>query len=331
MTKQAPKIETIHASRWYGQVIAVNDLSLQISAGIVGLLGPNGAGKSTLMKMMVGQLRPLKGEVKVLGEQVHGNRALMRKIGYCPEHEGLYEDLTGLEFVSAMNQLHGLDAADARKRAEETLARLDLDGAMHRRMGEYSKGMRQRAKLAQALSHEPEVIFLDEPLTGCDPLARVKVLEVIKQLGGRGVCVVVSSHVLYEIEAITSEILLIHKGNVIAEGDIYQVRALIDKHPHQVRVECDKPRELARALVDAEHVVSLHFDGGAVTLETREPDKLYPAIPKAARAASTTIASLTSPDNNLQSVFHYLTADDEPVGAAKLKPPRTQPQAKGAA
>ncbi len=320
-------VETLHASRWYGQVIAVNDLSLEIGAGIVGLLGPNGAGKSTLMKMMVGQLRPLKGEVKVLGERVFGNPKLMRKVGYCPEHESLYEDLTGLEFVTAMNQLHGYAAADARKRAEETLARLDLADAQHRRLAEYSKGMRQRAKLAQALSHEPEVIFLDEPLTGCDPLARVKVLEVIKELRGKGACVVVSSHVLYEIEAITSEILLIHKGNVIAEGDIYQVRALIDKHPHQVRVECDRPRELARALVSAEHVVSLHFDASAVTLETRDPDQLYPAIPKAARAAQTTIVSLTSPDNNLQSVFHYLTADDEPAGAAR-KPRAT---AKGAA
>jgi ABC-2 type transport system ATP-binding protein len=216
------------------------------------------------------------------------------------------------------------------KRATATLERLDLASAMHRRLAEYSKGMRQRAKLAQALSHDPEVIFLDEPLTGCDPMARVKILEVIKELGKRGVCVVVSSHVLYEIEAITSEILLIHKGNVIAEGDIYQVRALIDKHPHQVRVECDRPRALAAALIGAEHVVSLHFDEGAVTLETREPDRLYPAIPKAAREAGTTIAALTSPDNNLQSVFHYLTADDEPAGAAKLKPRAAQKE-KGAA
>ncbi|HZS38223.1 MAG TPA: ABC transporter ATP-binding protein, partial [Polyangia bacterium] len=152
--KKTPMIQTVHASRWYGQVIAVNDLSLEIGAGIVGLLGPNGAGKSTLMKMMVGQLRPLKGQVNVLGEAIYGNRKLMRKIGYCPEHESLYEDLTGLEFVTAMNQLHGIDRADAEKRAAATLARLDLESAMHRRLGEYSKGMRQRAKLAQALAHD---------------------------------------------------------------------------------------------------------------------------------------------------------------------------------
>jgi ABC-2 type transport system ATP-binding protein len=311
-----PMIETVHAARWYGQTIAINDLTLSLGPGITGLLGPNGAGKSTLMKLFTGQLRPSKGEVKVLGERVWGNRALLRHIGYCPEHEGTYEDLTGLELVTFLTQLHGFSASDARKRAEEMLARLDLADAMHRRLAEYSKGMRQRAKLAQAMAHDPKVLFLDEPLTGCDPLARVKVLEVVRQLGERGCCVVVSSHVLFEIETLTSQILLINKGKVIAEGDLYAVRELIDRHPHQVRVECDRPRELGRALIDAEHVLKLGFDGQAVVIETREPDKLYPAVPEAARRAGVTIVSLTSPDNNLQSVFRYLTEERQHPGAA---------------
>jgi len=308
-------IETSHVARWYGQVIAVNDLSLKIEKGIVGLLGPNGAGKSSLMKILVGQLRPHKGDVRVLGEKPWGNPPLLRRIGWCPEHEGNYEELTGLEFVIAMNRLHGFSDAESVKRARDMFERLDLAGAMNRRIGEYSKGMRQRAKLAQSMAHDPEVLFLDEPLTGCDPLARVRVLDVVRDLAKRGTTVVVSSHVLHEIEALTSQILLMHKGRVIAEGDVYAVRALIDKHPHQVRVECDRPRELARALVGADHVARVSFEAGAVIVETRDPDRCYPAIPEAAREAKVSITALTSPDNNLASVFKYLT-EEKPTGAA---------------
>jgi len=179
-------IEAEHAARWYGQTIAVNDVTLALGPGITGLLGPNGAGKSTLMKLFTGQLRPSKGEVKVLGEHVFGHRQVMRQIGYCPEHEGTYEDLTGLEFVTWLTRLHGFDANQAKERAEAMLEKLDLADAMHRRLGEYSKGMRQRAKLAQAMAHDPKVLFLDEPLTGCDPLARANVLEVVKELGQKG-------------------------------------------------------------------------------------------------------------------------------------------------
>jgi ABC-2 type transport system ATP-binding protein len=308
-------IETNHIARWYGQVIAVNDLSLKIEKGIVGLLGPNGAGKSSLMKILVGQLRPHKGEVKVLGEKPWGNPPLLRRIGWCPEHEGNYEELTGLEFVIAMNRLHGFSDGESVKRARDMLERLDLAGAMNRRIGEYSKGMRQRTKLAQSMAHDPEVLFLDEPLTGCDPIARVRVLDVVRDLAKRGTTVVVSSHVLHEIEALTSQILLMHKGRVIAEGDVYAVRALIDKHPHQVRVECDRPRELARALVGGDHVARISFEAGALIVETRDPDRCYPAIPEAAREAKVSITALTSPDNNLASVFKYLT-EEKPTGAA---------------
>ena len=300
-------IECEHAAKWYGQIIAVNDVSLRVSAGVTGLLGPNGAGKSTLLKMMVGQLRPSKGVVRVLGESVWGNRALMRRVGYCPEHEGTYEELTGLEMVTALTELHGFSHADARARAEKQFAVVDLTEAMHRRLGEYSKGMRQRAKLAQALAHDPEVIFLDEPLTGCDPLARVRILEVIAGLAREGRCVLVSSHVLHEIETMTSQILLIHKGQLRAEGDVHQIRALIDAHPHKVRVECDQPRALAERLVTQEHVVALSLDSDALTIDTRAPDRLYPAIPEAARAAGVYIRALTSPDDNMAAVFKYLT------------------------
>jgi ABC-2 type transport system ATP-binding protein len=300
-------IECEHAAKWYGAIIAVNDVSLSVPAGVTGLLGPNGAGKSTLLKMMVGQLRPSKGSVKVLGEPVWGNRALMRRIGYCPEHEGTYDDLTGLEMVTMLTELHGFSRDESKARAEKMFGVVDLVESMHRRLGEYSKGMRQRTKLAQALAHDPEVIFLDEPLTGCDPMARVRIIEVIAGLAREGRCVVVSSHVLHEIETMTSQILLIHKGQLRAEGDVHQIRALIDAHPHKVRVECDKPRALAEKLVLQEPVAGVSVDGEALVIDTRMPDRLYPAIPEAARAAGVYIRALTSPDDNMAAVFKYLT------------------------
>jgi ABC-2 type transport system ATP-binding protein len=310
-----PALQTVAASKWYGQVIAVNDVSLSVPGGVVGLLGPNGAGKSTLLKLLVGLLRPSRGEVRVLGQRAWDNPPLYRRIGYCPEHEGTYEDLTALELVTALTELHGYPYIDARRRAEAVLDELDLAGDMHRRLAEFSKGMRQRAKLAQALAHEPEVLFLDEPLTGCDPLARVRVIEALRARARAGCCLLVSSHVLHEIEALTANILLIDHGQVLAEGDLYQIRALIDAHPHQVRVECDRPRQLGCALATAAHVVRLQFEDGAVVIETREPDRLYSAIPEAARAAGTLVTALTSPDNNLQSVFRYLTAPKSRDGA----------------
>ena len=300
-------LETVKATKWYGEVIAVNEMSLEVQGGIVGLLGPNGAGKSTLLKLLVGQLKPSRGEVKVLGESVFGNQPLFRKIGYCPEHESLWEELTAVELVGSLTELHGL--SDWKKRAESALEEVGLADAMNRRVAEFSKGMRQRVKLAQAFAHDPEVVFLDEPLTGCDPIARVKVLEVIKKRAEKGACILVSSHVLHEIETLTNNILLIHRGRALAEGDLYKLRELIDSHPHKVRVECERPRDLAKLLVGGEHVVSVHFESGAVILETREPDKLYDAIPEVAKSMH--ITSLTSPDNNLASVFRYLTDERE--------------------
>jgi ABC-2 type transport system ATP-binding protein len=302
-------IETRRAAKWYGQVMAVSDVTLTVEKGITGLLGPNGAGKSTLLKMMVGQLAPSRGEVKLLGERVWGNPPLLRRIGYCPEHEGAWDELTAREAVTALTELHGIARADAGERADRVLRELDLGAALDRRLGEFSKGMRQRVKIAQALAHDPEVLFLDEPLTGCDPLARVKVLEVIRARAERGCSVILSSHVLHEIEALTTQILLMHKGKVLAEGDIYQIRELIDRHPHKVRVECDRPRQLGEALACADHVLALAFERDALTVETRDPDRCYPAIPDAARAAGVTIRALTSPDNNLAAVFRYLTEE----------------------
>lgn len=303
--------------KWYGKVVGINDFTVSIPTGITGLLGPNGAGKSTFIKLIMGALRPSRGSIKVMGQPVWGNRALLKQVGYCPDHDGVYGDLSATEFVAYLARLGGMGRRQARTRAEEVLERLGLAEARDRPLREYSKGMRQRAKLAQALVHDPDLILLDEPLTGCDPLARVQVTDLIKTLGQEGKTVLVSSHVLHEIEAMTSEIVLIYRGQVLAEGNIYRIREMIDKHPHKILVGCDDPRTLAGELCGCASVRALEFIGDDTLLvETPEPDACYPLIPARAMARGIKVRSLTSPDNNLQAVFEYLTEGRGPEGAA---------------
>ena len=304
----ATPIALAEASKYYGDVLGISDVTLTVSGGIVGLLGPNGAGKSTLMKLVAGLLRPTRGTVALYGKSTWEDPESRRRLGYCPEHEGTYEELTGLELVTVMAELAGVPRRDSRRRAEAALVAVSMQDAMKRRIGGYSKGMRQRTKLAQALAHDPDVLLLDEPLTGCDPLARGHIVERIKALGAAGKTVLLSSHVLHEIESLTREVIVIHRGRVLAEGDVYRLRDLIDEHPHRVRVECDRPRELARLLVAAEHVTRIEIDESTVEIETRTPDRLYDEIPRAARGAGIKITSLVSPDNNIQAVFEYLTS-----------------------
>ncbi|MCC6747672.1 MAG: ABC transporter ATP-binding protein [Deltaproteobacteria bacterium] len=311
-------VTTEHLSKWYGKVVGINDFTVTISPGVTGLLGPNGAGKSTFLKLLIGVLRPSKGKLTVLGERVWGNLPLLARIGYCPEHDGVYDDLTGREFVIAMARLSGLVPAEAARRADATLDRLGLMEARHRRLREYSKGMRQRVKLAQSLAHDPDLVLLDEPMTGCDPPTRVQLVKIIKELGAAGKAVIVSSHILHEVEAMTSEILLLYKGQVLAEGNVYRIREMIDRHPHKIEVQCDRPRELASELVTHPEIASVRFDtAGALLLETRDPDGCYPLIPRVALEHGVKIQALTSPDNNLQAVFEYLTRDRGPEGVAR--------------
>lgn len=306
----APPVIAAHElARWYGQVLGVADVTVEVGAGVTGLLGPNGAGKTTFLKLMVGQLRPSRGQLRILGEPVWGNRRLLARIGYCPEHEGNYRELTGLEFVRFMTELQGFSPAAAERQARQAIAEVELSAAGSRRIAGYSKGMRQRLKLAQALAHRPDVLFLDEPLSGCDPLARNHIIGLIRALGAEGRTVIVSSHVLHEVEAMTSDILLIHKGQILAEGNVHDIRGLIDRHPHHIRIECDRPRELGARLLAAPEIASVGIEEGALVVETHQPDACYPAIPRLAREAGIRIAALTSPDDNLQAVFRYLTEE----------------------
>jgi ABC-2 type transport system ATP-binding protein len=298
-------------SKWYGTVAALTDLSMEVRPGVVGLLGPSGAGKSTLIRILCGQSRPTRGAVEVLGQSPWRNPAFLARLGYCPEHEGIYEDLTALEFVTLLTRLSGIAPAAAGQRAEAALARAGLDAPPGKRMGAFSKGMRQRAKLAQALAHDPDVLIMDEPLNGCDPVGRAELIRLIKELGAAGKTVLVSSHVLSEVEAMTSEIRLLFRGQLLAEGNVHRIRDMIDAHPHRIEIECDRPRALGQALIADESVLRVGVADHILTVETRAPDAAYARIAEQALAAGVRVESIQSPDDNLQAVFRYLTEKRE--------------------
>ena len=301
-------IELSGVSRWYGQVIGVNEVSISIPEGVTGLLGPNGAGKSTLLKLITGQIKPSAGTVRVLGEPIWNNPALNARIGFCPEQDAFYDHLTGRQFLTGLLGLHGYDAGERKRRCDAALATVEMGYAADRRLAGYSKGMRQRIKVAQALAHDPQVLFLDEPLNGMDPLGRRQIVRLIREWGEAGKTVVVSSHILHEVESMTQHILLVNQGRIVADGGIQEIRALIDDHPHRILIGCDHPRRLAARLMDHEDVLSVSFstaDGG-VEVATNRPDVFYGRLQRIAEEHEISIDRLHSQDDNLQAVFDYL-------------------------
>jgi ABC-2 type transport system ATP-binding protein len=304
----APVLEFTRASRWYGAVIALNDVSTGIPPGVTGLLGPNGAGKSTFLKLAAGQLQPSQGEVKLLGVPAWGSPEVFHRVGLCPEADAFWENLTGLQFLTALLRFTGYDEAECRRRAEAALHQVALLDAKDRKIGGYSRGMRQRVKLAQALAHEPEVLLLDEPVTGMDPVNRRRVIDLVRRLGREGKTVVVSSHILYEVEAMTKRVLLVHNGRILAEGEVREIRDLLDEHPHTVALRAREPRRLASAVVGWRSVLSVRLqpEGEWLTVETSRPDEFYRGLHQAALEAG--VSEMHSPDENLESVFRYLVA-----------------------
>lgn len=301
-------ISTRRLSLWYGQVIGINDITIDIGPGVLGLLGPNGAGKSTLMKVLTGQLRPSTGTVAIGDQIIWNNPSVMSRVGFVPEQDAFYEDMTGQEFVTYLTRLQGYAAPDATRLALKAIEKVSLTEQKDRRIREYSKGMRQRIKIAQALAHEPEVLFLDEPLAGTDPVGRRHIIDLIRALGDEGKTVLVSSHILHEVEQMTRNIMLINKGRVVADGDIYRIREMIDEHPHTVFVDCTEPRRFAALLAEYEDIVSITFADGGIQVATHDPDACYTRIPKLALESGVSIRRITSPDNNLMAVFRYLVA-----------------------
>ena len=311
----AQPVAFARVSRWYGQVIALNDVTVSVPPGVTGLLGPNGAGKSTFLKLAAGQLRPSQGEVTVLGRPAWGSPEIFHRVGLCPESDAFWEHMTGLQFLMALLRLTGYGEAECRHRAENALHEVALLDAKNRRVGGYSKGMRQRIKLAQASAHEPDVLLFDEPVTGMDPVNRRRVIDLVRRMGREGRTVLVSSHILHEVEAMTRRVLLVNHGRILAEGDVREIRELMDEHPHTVALRARDPRRLAAAIVGWPNVVSLAFgpEGEWLTVQTARPDDFYRQLHQAALESG--VAEMFSPDENLESVFRYLTLR----GAPKLE------------
>jgi ABC-2 type transport system ATP-binding protein len=308
--EMTPVIEFDGVSKWYGNVIGLNKLTLRIPPGVTGLLGPNGAGKSTLLQLATGQLRPSQGTVRVLGHAPWNNPALMRQVGLCPEQDAFYEWMTGLDFVRTCAKLTGMGRRSASAAAEKALATVGMTENMRRAIRGYSKGMRQRTKLAQALVHGPRVLFLDEPFTGTDPVGRHDLIEVIRGLGAAGHTVLVSSHVLHEVQSLTPNIVLLHRGRLVAEGHVRQIRDLIDQHPHRIVLVCDDFRALAAKVVTWDDVEGVKVLGGesALLVETRKPDAFYGRLPALAAGEGVRLREVYSEDDHLEAVFQYLVS-----------------------
>jgi ABC-2 type transport system ATP-binding protein len=307
-TEQPPIVEFRGTSKWYGNVIGVNKLTLGIAAGVTGLLGPNGAGKSTFLQLATGQLRPSQGDVRVLGHRAWNNPPLNRYIGLCPEQDAFYEWMTGRQFIDTCARLGGLSATAAREATARVLDEVGMTEHADRAVGGYSKGMRQRTKMAQALVHDPLVLFLDEPLTGTDPIARRDLIAIIRRFGAEGRSVVLSSHVLHEVEAVTPRVILINRGRLVAEGHVREIRDLIDAHPHRIVLKSENDRALAAKLVAYDDVVGVDLarTEGGILVETRAPDAFYARLPRLALEAGTAIERVESDDDNLDAVFRYL-------------------------
>jgi ABC-2 type transport system ATP-binding protein len=303
-----PVVEFRSVSKWYGQVIGLNNLTLQLPPGVTGLLGPNGSGKSTLLQLATGQLRPSQGEVRVLGHRPWSRPGLNRYVGLCPEQDAFFEWMTGREFLRNCALLGGLGRRGAIEATERALERVGMTEHAGRPIRGYSKGMRQRIKLAQAIIHDPIVLFLDEPLNGTDPVARRELIDAIIEWGRGGRTVLVSSHIFHEVQAVTRSIVLLNRGRLVAQGDVRQIRDLIDEHPHRIVLRSPRARDLAARLVRDDDVVGVELkrDNGAILVETRRPDRFYARLVDVALDGDTPIDEVYSDDDNLEAVFKYL-------------------------
>lgn len=295
-------------SKWYGNILGVSEISVQITPGIQGLLGPNGAGKSTFLKIASGQLRQNLGTIKIFGEPIYNNHQLFHRIGFCPEYDCYYKEVTGWEFMTFKARLHGLKGQAAKDAAGEALERVGMTENAKKLISAFSLGMRQRLKVASAILHNPDLLILDEPLRGIDPLWRVKIIKLIKDFEKAGKTVIVSSHILPEIEAMTNNITLIHQGKIFAHGDIQEIRNLIDTHPHQVSLKCNNPRLAAEKLVGGDFVLKVHLNDSEnnVVIETNNREKFFDTLMKLVVDTGLDVEEMTSPDDNLQAVFDYL-------------------------
>lgn len=301
-------------SKFYGEILGVNRVNLSIPPGITSLVGPNGSGKTTLMNLMTGLVKPSRGRIQVLGYRTDAPEDLFKVVGYSTQFDAFPKGLTGFQFVYSYLRLTGREPAAAAELAWRAIEQVNLVDAANRNIAAYSKGMRQRIRLAQALSHEPRVLVLDEPLNGLDPLARSEMIALFRARAQQGCYVIISSHILHEVDVISDQVILLSNGYVVAEGQIHSVRNEIQEHPTQILIRCDRPRDLAAKMLESEHTIEvcIHNDGRGLLLKTRDADHFYLALNEIA-LSGIDIESVAPADDDVLSVYEYLIGNEEAV------------------
>lgn len=293
-------------SKWYGPVIGLNDVTLDIQPGITGLVGHNGAGKSTLIKLLTGQLRPTLGQVRIRGRHAW-SAAAKRHIGYCPDIDAFFEEMSGRAFVRTMAKLHGFGGRLARERTEEVLEQVGMTNRAEKPLGSYSKGMRQRIKLAQALVHDPDLLVLDEPLNGVDPVGRVDLIRLFRELMDRGKAILVSSHHLDEMDTLASRILFICRGRILASGSLEEIRAMLDEYPMRLRITTPRARQLATALLALDTVQAVEMSGADdLLLQVRRANEFFGSLAELVVQECVDVERLQVIDASTEAVFDYL-------------------------
>jgi ABC-2 type transport system ATP-binding protein len=295
-------------SKFYGEILGVNRVNLKIAPGITSLVGPNGAGKSTLMNLMTGLLRPTRGSVTVLGTQTDQPERLFRKVGYCTQFDSFPRGITGREFITSFLLVHGFNRKSADDLCSAALAQVSLLEAADRKVAGYSKGMRQRIRLAQAIAHGPKVLILDEPLNGLDPMVRAETIALFRKLAADGLFLIISSHILHEVDMMSDRVVLLNNGYIVAEGNIHGVRDEMEEHPMQILIRCDQPSKLAAFVFAQDHVVEarLHDDRRGLFVKTRDADRFYLLLNRVVADGEINVESIAPVDDDLSAVYQYL-------------------------
>jgi len=302
-------------SKFYGEILGVNRVTLAIEPGITSLVGPNGSGKTTLMNLMTGLIRPTRGRVSVLGLRPDHPEVFFRTVGYCSQFDSFPRALTGFQFIQSYLRVHGYAKKESQDRAWKALHRVDLLEAAHLRIGAYSKGMRQRVRLAQSIAHEPAVMILDEPLNGLDPMARAETIRLFRQLAADGLHLIISSHILHEVDMMSDSVILLNNGYVVAEGDIHGVRSEMEEHPMQILIRCDRPGLLAARVFEQDSVVEakIHKDRRGLFIKTRDADAFYLLLNNIVVEDGLTVESIAPVDDDINAVYQYLIGGGEAV------------------
>lgn len=299
-------------SKFYGEVLGINRVDLQIGPGITSLVGPNGSGKTTVMNLMCGLLRPTSGKISVLGSTPGDPERMFRKLGYCSQFDSFPRGVTAREFVEFYLSVHGYTSQQVRELTQNALERVSMQDAADRKVSGFSKGMRQRVRLAQSIAHGPQVLVLDEPLNGLDPMARAEIIRLFRQLADEGLYLIISSHILHEVDMMSDTVVLLQNGYVVAEGEVHGVRDEIDDHPIQILVRCDKPQILAARLFDHESIVEarIHTDRQGLFIKTRRPDEFYLLLNKVIMEQNLQVESVGPVDDDLSAVYQYLITSE---------------------